>query len=555
MKAIVLRGANQFALEEMERPACPEGGLLLKVSCVGLCGSDLRKLRFGPHATPVVLGHELVGTVVENRSDRTDLPVGQRVMPCIAAPCGKCYFCQNGMESTCPDIVVQALGYTARPDMQGGFAEYMPISAPLLKRGMMIKVPDIPRLRAVWRKGNAEDQLELTACLLGLPLAYDSEDLPEQHCCRETEPVDRWIRERPMPPRIRNQAKAELIQEIPMFRYQRSCGDSSSYYVSAERCGERHLYGRCHLWEVQADGTIREIWTAEGDPQIYTSAKRIVAADTHTGEIQYDASGRLSGRCLPGCLELLEDGKVLQQTFLEENKTYLVCFSPEGECLWQKIYEPACCTPLAQNGREILMRENTKESVDLVRLDLATGREVGRRGGLVGMSIYQTAWNGGAWWIVHDGYFPRVDEEERQISKQLIKLDQALEMRSQISLPMYSQSLFFSPDGNNGYVFSFEKQVMVLDTENLTVRNVLQDRSFLMPLAFDKRADGPCFWLLRGNSTVEAWDAALRKPLSRHRLKGSYVGCHRDGEGRLCVAAWDEKKELFRVFRLTWKKG
>lgn len=142
MKAIVLRGANQFALEEMERPACPEDGLLLKVSCVGLCGSDLRKLRFGPHATPVVLGHELVGTVVENHSDRTDLPVGQRVMPCIAAPCGKCYFCQNGMESTCPDIVVQALGYTARPDMQGGFAEYMPISAPLLKRGMMIKVPD-----------------------------------------------------------------------------------------------------------------------------------------------------------------------------------------------------------------------------------------------------------------------------------------------------------------------------------------------------------------------------------------------------------------------------
>lgn len=144
MKAIVLRGANQFKLEEVERPVCPEGGMLLKVNNVGLCGSDLRKLRSGPHAVPVILGHEVVGTVVENRSGRDDLPVGTRIMPCIAATCGKCYFCKNGMDSSCANIIVQALGYTNRPDMQGGFAEYMPISAPLSSRehALMLKLPD-----------------------------------------------------------------------------------------------------------------------------------------------------------------------------------------------------------------------------------------------------------------------------------------------------------------------------------------------------------------------------------------------------------------------------
>lgn len=142
MKAIVLRGANQFALEEVEKPKCPEGGLLLKVECVGLCGSDLRKLRFGAHEAPVILGHELVATIVEKGSGVTEFEVGDRVMPAIAATCKECFYCKNKMDSMCEHIKVQALGYTANPDYQGGFAEYMPIVADLVKNGKIIKLPD-----------------------------------------------------------------------------------------------------------------------------------------------------------------------------------------------------------------------------------------------------------------------------------------------------------------------------------------------------------------------------------------------------------------------------
>lgn len=140
MKAIVLTAPNEFGLQELPKTKCPEGGLLLKVELVGLCGSDLRKLRSGAHKYPVILGHELVGTVVESQDER--FKAGERIMPCIAAVCKECYFCKRGMESMCPKIVVQALGYTEHPDYQGGFAEYMPISRALTKNGLLLRIPE-----------------------------------------------------------------------------------------------------------------------------------------------------------------------------------------------------------------------------------------------------------------------------------------------------------------------------------------------------------------------------------------------------------------------------
>ena len=78
---------------------------------------------------------------------------------------------------------------------------------------------DVSRLRRIWKKGSGEEQLDLTAALLGLPLCFDAELLPDTLCERDSAYVDRWIRERPDPPRIKNQAKAELIQELPNFGF------------------------------------------------------------------------------------------------------------------------------------------------------------------------------------------------------------------------------------------------------------------------------------------------------------------------------------------------
>ena len=42
MQAALMYGPNDIRVEEVEKPKCPEGGFVLKVMAVGLCGSDIR---------------------------------------------------------------------------------------------------------------------------------------------------------------------------------------------------------------------------------------------------------------------------------------------------------------------------------------------------------------------------------------------------------------------------------------------------------------------------------------------------------------------------------
>ena len=42
MQAALMYGPNDIRVEEIDRPECPEGGFVLKVMAVGLCGSDIR---------------------------------------------------------------------------------------------------------------------------------------------------------------------------------------------------------------------------------------------------------------------------------------------------------------------------------------------------------------------------------------------------------------------------------------------------------------------------------------------------------------------------------
>ena len=44
MQAALMYGPNDIRVEEIDRPECPEGGFVLKVMAVGLCGSDIRNL-------------------------------------------------------------------------------------------------------------------------------------------------------------------------------------------------------------------------------------------------------------------------------------------------------------------------------------------------------------------------------------------------------------------------------------------------------------------------------------------------------------------------------
>ena len=93
--------------------------MIVEVTAVGLCGTDLHILAGEHGVLPVVPGHEVTGTVVAAGADSRDVRVGDRVAVDPSLPCRACRFCRRGRENLC--LTLGALGVTTA----GGAAEYM----------------------------------------------------------------------------------------------------------------------------------------------------------------------------------------------------------------------------------------------------------------------------------------------------------------------------------------------------------------------------------------------------------------------------------------------
>jgi alcohol dehydrogenase, propanol-preferring len=127
MKAAVLHEFKKpLAIEEVMRPTPGPGQVLIEVEACGVCHSDLHvadgdwKQFSGIVKKPLILGHEIVGRVVEKGATVHDLQVGDRVgVPWVHWTCGDCEFCRGGNENLC---IKQAItGVT----VDGGYAEFV----------------------------------------------------------------------------------------------------------------------------------------------------------------------------------------------------------------------------------------------------------------------------------------------------------------------------------------------------------------------------------------------------------------------------------------------
>lgn len=124
MRALVWHGGRSLTMEELPEPEAAPGDVVLDVGLAGICGSDLHPFKghHGPRRPPLVLGHEVVGTVA-------GLPGRWSVFPLVV--CGKCEACLAGRENLCPSR--QLLGLH-RP---GVFADRVAIP-----RAALLEVPD-----------------------------------------------------------------------------------------------------------------------------------------------------------------------------------------------------------------------------------------------------------------------------------------------------------------------------------------------------------------------------------------------------------------------------
>ncbi len=125
MKVARTTADGNLELAEAPEPAIRAGEALIELVYCGLCGTDLYKLADAGRAPGEVLGHEVVGRVIESRAD--SLRPGDRVVAPHHAPCGECRLCRSGAETMCPSFAENLLD-------PGGFSERLRLKARAVER-------------------------------------------------------------------------------------------------------------------------------------------------------------------------------------------------------------------------------------------------------------------------------------------------------------------------------------------------------------------------------------------------------------------------------------
>lgn len=142
MLAAVLHGKEDLRVEQVTLPVPDAGELILRVEAALTCGTDLKVFRRGYHArmlTPDRLfGHELAGTVVACGDGVKDFAVGDRVVPLNSAPCDACFFCRNGQQNLCDDLLFN----------NGAYAEFIRVPARIVSKNTLHIPREMPMAHA-----------------------------------------------------------------------------------------------------------------------------------------------------------------------------------------------------------------------------------------------------------------------------------------------------------------------------------------------------------------------------------------------------------------------
>ncbi|MDK4718476.1 L-idonate 5-dehydrogenase [Rhizobium sp. CNPSo 3968] len=126
-RACVLHAQGDIRIEERKVGAVGDSQVLVRVGAGGICGSDIHYFWDGGIGTirvtePIILGHEVAGTVEAVGASVGNVKPGDRVALCPSRPCGRCRFCQAGQQQHC--LEMQFFGSAMRkPHCDGGFRD------------------------------------------------------------------------------------------------------------------------------------------------------------------------------------------------------------------------------------------------------------------------------------------------------------------------------------------------------------------------------------------------------------------------------------------------
>lgn len=456
---------------------------------------------------------------------------------------------------------------------------------------------DVPRLKAVWAKGNAEEQLVLTAALLGTPLYCDTRSVPEKVEKRDAAYVDQWLAQRPDPPKVKNQTRAEIVQELAgleiPFGSEMGSNGAGCFTRFRRLEDEKYLFLR---WEGEelapARPFVPEAWL-RADEWKYSityqdlGAGRVLAIGWERKELNEwnfdsvpvgiigDSAGTLKcplefvldGNRRSACdgIYSMPDGGVLiryeslsrpfspSRPFYEElAPRELVRYAPDGTILWRRSLDQWKDRPWFFRGGLLWMENSDRPDEEkYYALDL-DGREAltlslpplpEEEHFIFNYHMPKRQPVEGEVWVLRTELDRRIcrskatlfrsTEQGRLLGQHPLPCDMADGISSAVLL------------GNRVCIDRFDEGIWVLDRKDYSVAAKIEDHRSYMGLETDGQGR---IWVAVSDSTWEAYDQDLNL-LSRHRLKGGTMDVGVDSEGCLRLLTYDEKNHILRVYR------
>lgn len=437
-----------------------------------------------------------------------------------------------------------------------------------------------------------EETLAVLQSLLGAPLflRWDSPP-PEEAVPADAAPLLQWIADHPLPPKIKNQRRAELLQEIP-DRYLEpglilrpavhkdgphpgcyavhQAGDILGY---AKRGGERCRPlpdGRLELLPLADPPIPRELPAgvspekappagedgivplhydyAFGDDRLVTLTPLYLGSGSpYCTAILHDTAGLLSPRVLTldgepvnGTLSLLPDGGFLagiaprfdgSRPPVQTRGPALARYDRAGNQLWA-VRGARHPLGLVDGLIYALTSRVDGEQLLAIRMDGSTAARCPIPFSCSGVGAHII---GGVPYLLEEG--------EYQKDALLHRLTPGLRPDGQVRVPFMSHPAL-SPDGSLLYCSGFGSGLQVMDAATLEVLARLDRPDDFCTPVVDRQNH---LWV-SNKSYFECYDRALTL-ISRHRLAGDVRGFHFTAAGELCAVTFQDRRYLTRVYR------
>ena len=158
MKAALLNGPSDVTITDRATPASGEGQVLVRITHVGICGTDTKIYDGGILANyPVVMGHEGVGEIIEGQAADGSGP-GNRVIIDPVLYCGNCFYCARGDTHLCEN------GGMLGREVDGVYAEnYLAPAGNVFALGDNINMTEGPLIQVMTTVLHAQNRANIQA--------------------------------------------------------------------------------------------------------------------------------------------------------------------------------------------------------------------------------------------------------------------------------------------------------------------------------------------------------------------------------------------------------